>query len=990
MSVKLFTESAYSFSGATIMPKDIIDHALAHGFSYVVLADKNAHAFYKFYQMACKNKLKVILGLQVRIEPLFKKTPLNLVCYAKNQQGYQDLLMLASLQAVYKEIEYSAFKKYANNISVVINTNTGEWHELDQEGSLNAIKTWLETLRQDVDDVYLGQGKTNNDIKLKVPKLSFQKTAIKHAEDQPVYETLAKILQAESHHNVAALEDNEDELTKEKQVFLEKHSLDLTFNQASLPKFETPDKIDSKRYLKALSYKGLAKRLSGKNVDKTHYEKRLDKELRTIDELGFNDYFLIMWDVIKYAKKERILVGPGRGSAPGSLVSYALGITSIDPVTHGLLFERFLNKARKTMPDIDIDFPDHKRDQVVRYVKDRYGAQYVALICTFGTFLSKSALRDSARVLKIESRYVEEMARKITSYPNIQAMIKGDADVRNRMDNESSLAAWLSIAQKLENLPRHVSTHAAGVMLSEEPLIEYTAIQEGLNTLYQTQYEQTDLEAMGLLKMDFLGLRNLTMIEDVIVGIKRTYNKTIDVAKLPLDDKKTFKLLREKSTTGLFQLESSGMRSLIKRMKMRAFEDIVAVLALYRPGPMEQIPSFLKRRHGKEKVQPITEEVDQILAPTHGILLYQEQIMAIAVQFANYTLIEADLLRRAVSKKDSHVLKAERSNFVKHAKNAGKSQELADKIYDYIVKFADYGFNKSHSVAYAMIAYWMAYLKANYPAMFLSVLMQNALNNDRLLRLYTQELHEHGLSLQKPSLEKSKEIFTLEKDHLYYPLSGIKFIGKQTVMAYLDMRDSVSFESFIAFVKDTKEVFNKRHYEMLIKSGACDEFRYNKKTMLKNLEAMLDFLAYDTTLALDEFIYQNYDEFDRAALKTMEHETLGFNITYDSFKPFENVVQQEKLSWPFMLEDFPPGRFVDMIGLLVQVKEITTKQGKPMAFLSFEDRVTTMEAVCFPSVYENLKTPLKKDTVYKMTGKIQLKEDKRQLIVESLKRLNIS
>lgn len=990
MSVKLFTESAYSFSGATLTPKDIIDHALDHGFSYVVLADKNAHAFYKFYQSARQHKLNVLLGLQIKIEPRFKRTPLDVVCYAKNQQGYQDLLTLASLQAVYKEIEFNAFKKYTNHISVVIDTNTGEWHELDQEGSLNAMKTWLETLREQVSDVYLGIVDTDKNDTLKAPKLPFKKTMIKDVDDMPVYKTLAKIFQAEAFHDVGALNDTNNERLKEKEAFLNNHTLDLTFKEASLPKFKTPKDIDSKRYLKALSHKGLSKRLAKQSIDQSRYEKRLDKELQTIDELGFNDYFLIMWDVIKYAKKENILVGPGRGSAPGSLVAYALGITSIDPIAHGLLFERFLNKARKTMPDIDIDFPDHKRDQVVRYLKDRYGPQYVALICTFGTFLSKSALRDSARVLKIESRYIEEMARKITSYPSIKQMIKADKDVQNRMQNEKHLSQWLNIAKKLENLPRHVSTHAAGVMLSEEPLIEYTAIQEGLNTLYQTQYEQNDLEAMGLLKMDFLGLRNLTMIEEVIAGIKRTYRVDIDIAKLPLDDKKTFKLLRDKSTTGLFQLESSGMRALIKRMKMQTFNDIVVVLALYRPGPMEQIPSFLKRRQGKEKVQPITKEIDKILKPTHGILLYQEQIMAIAVQFAGYSLIEADLLRRAVSKKDSRVLKAERSNFVKHAKNAGKSHELANKIYDYIVKFADYGFNKSHSVAYALIAYWMAYLKANYPAIFLSVLMQNALNNDRLLRLYTQELSEHNLVLQKPSIEKSTTMFTLEKNRLYYPLSGIKFIGKQTVNTYVNMREGVSFESFIAFVKDSKDVFNKRHYEMLIKSGACDLFEHNRKTMLNNLEAILDFLAYDTTIALEEFIFRTYEEFDKETLKTMEYESLGFNIDYDSFKPYENIVKKENLSWPFMLHDYSANQPIKMIGLLVRIKEITTKQGKPMAFLAFEDRVSSIEAVCFPKEYENITAPLKTDTVYKMTGKIQLKEDKRQLILESLERLHIS
>ncbi len=989
MPTNLFIESAYSFSGSLLKLQDIIDYAKTHDEDHVVLTDKNSHGFYKFYHLATKHDLKPVIGLQVKLEPLYKNETLNLVCYAQNQQGYQNLLKLASLQSIHKVLAFDGFKEHIQGTSIVIDSTTGEWRELDQEGLSKALEVWVEMLRKSNSNVYLGIDKQSQTLPFKMPKVELVKTVMHSESDIATYQTLCKVLQSKPYVRPMALTSKNSNKNAENLKFLKAHGLTLTFKKATLPRFKTPNDIDTKRYLMALSQKGLSRRIENQKVDIETYQSRLQKELKTIDDLGFNDYFLIIWDVVKYAKQNNILVGPGRGSAPGSLVAYALGITAIDPIANGLLFERFLNKARKTMPDIDIDFPDHKRDQVIKYLKDKYGSKYVALICTFGTFLSKSALRDTARVLDIEAKYIDEILRKMKPYTDISTMIDNDADVKNRIKNDDNIKRWLYSAKNIESLPRHVSTHAAGVILSEKPLIEYTAIQEGLNTLYQTQYEQSDLEDMGLLKMDILGLRNLSMIETTIERIYEVYNRKIDVSKIPLNDRKTFSFLREKSTTGLFQLESSGMRTLIKRLKIQSFDDIVTVLALYRPGPMEQIPVFLKRRQKQQSIQPIAKTVDKILAPTQGILLYQEQIMAIAVQFANYTLVEADLLRRAISKKDGEVLKAERKHFVDSAKKAGKSHELANKIYDYIVKFADYGFNKSHSVAYAMIAYWMAYLKANYPAVFLSVLMQNALNNDRLMRLYMQELHEHGLVLQKPSVKHSSEVFTLSKNALYYPLNGIKYLGKQTIVAYLDIKNNISFKSFVSFVKDTKGVFNKRHYEMLIKSGACDEFGINRNKMLNNLEPLLDFLEYEKSLALEEFIFQDYKEFNQETLRQVEYQAIGFNIAYDRFKDFEVLMKDEKMSWPNMILTMPNNRFVHLGGLLGAVKEITTKQGKKMAFLTLEDRITSVEVVCFPDVYEGLDFSLKKDGFYKISGKIQIKEDKHQLIANSVKRLHV-
>ena len=995
MQPKLFGESTYSFQGSNLTLSSMVSHAKRQDFSYLVLTDTTMHAAYKFYQSCSQNGLKPVIGLQIMLEPAFTSTPLHVVGYARNRSGYEQLLQLASVSAVYGEIKLKTLKKHQKNVSFVVDAASGEFKTLVENENISAQKTALESLQGYVETLYLGYDVFEKYSHLKIDKIPFTKACYHETDDLKVYKVLEEIMQktkrdltgftafCEPDHHT-----NEEAMKKIK-AFLDVHALSIDFAQAKLPAYPTPKGVSSERYLRALSVKGLGKRLDKRKDNNNEYRSRLEKELKIINELGYDDYFLIIWDVIKYARSKNILVGPGRGSAPGSLVAYALGITSIDPLAHGLLFERFLNAARQTMPDIDIDFPDHSRDEVVRYTRDRFGEQYVALICTFGTFLSKSALRDSARVLSIDKKYVDEMIRKISQYDTIAEMLKQDADVQNRMRSHDALKEWLFIASRIESLPRHVSTHAAGLILSEQPLIRYTAIQPGLNTLYQTQYEQADLEAMGLLKMDFLGLRNLSMIEAVLALIEHDSGKTLDVHHLPLDDKHTFKMLRQKSTTGIFQLESAGMRKLIKDMQIKDFNDIQIVLALYRPGPMESIPRFLNRRFNKEKIKPIAKEVDEILAPTQGILLYQEQIMAIAVAFAGYSFNEADILRRAVSKKDAESLELERKNFVKNALNQGKPEKLAHEIYDYIVKFANYGFNKSHSVAYGLIAYWMAYLKANYPAQFIAVLMQNALNNADLMRHYIQEMHEYGLRLGKPSIHKSGLQFHKEKDVLHYPLLGIKNLGKSSIKAFMEIRSSSKYTSFSTFVKATRTIFNRRHLEFLIYAGACDDFKLNKKTMIENLSPLLNFLEYDESLDLGDFVYTEYPEYDPQTLKKMESDAIGFNIDYDDFKPFEPLVAERGYLWPTSLEQAPTRKTITIIGKLTNIKVIETKTKKAMAFVQISDRITDLDAVCFPDTYEKFGSKLEKGLVLLFNGMVRMKDDRRQFILDKVSEIDV-
>ena len=991
MLASLYLETAYSFKGASISLNKLIERARFLNLEALVLTDRRMHAVRKF-AFACEtNNISPIIGVQIDAAPFFKDTPLKLIAYAQNETGYKNLLKLGTLNSISPFLELSQIKDHLEGVSLMLNTLEGEMKSLEDEAQTKAVQSVYHELKRLTKDFYIGVHPDEESEESHV--LPLDRVLYLEHKDFEVHRVLSTI-----HESKPVLKERDsgylkDEATlntlykypKKVERFLRKHTFKLPDDHAKLPEFKTPEGVSSERYLRALSYKGLMKRIDGKPLDKDKYEKRLNKELSVIHSLGYDDYFLIVFDVIKHAKKQNILVGPGRGSAPGSLVSYALGITTIDPIRHGLLFERFLNKARLNMPDIDIDFPDDKRDQLIQYAKKRYGSHYVSLICTFGTFLSKSSLRDTARVYDIRKPLIEEIVKTASKYESIGEMIERDPNVQNRMDYDDKVSLWLDVAKKLEGLPRHVSTHAAGVMLSDRPLIEYTALQEGLNGVYQSQYEQKDLEAMGLLKMDFLGLRNLTMIEHILRDIKINHGRAINPYALPLDDPQTYKLMREKSMTGLFQLESAGMRSLIKRLQPKRFEDIAMALALYRPGPMESIPVFLKRRQGKERPVSLSPEIDAILKPTEGILLYQEQIMAIASRFAGYSLSEADILRRAVSKKDRNTLEKERLNFIEKAVENHKDKALANKIYDYIVRFADYGFNKSHSVAYGLISYWMAYLKAHYPAEFLMELMHTAVSSANQMRLYMQEALDLGLDVKRPDIMISGLRFKRKENTLYYPLTAIKNLGKNNARIIVNKREETGgFTSFSDFIRKTADTLNKRHYEYLIYSGALDAFAKNQRTMLDNLEAIISFAKYETAIDSDDFILRESEPDDFDTLRKNERLALGLNIEYDELKPYEKVLRNKNIHLPKDMASLPINKPVTLLAIVSRVKEIKTKKGDSMAFLTLEDRVSNVDGVLFPNVFTTINVTLNEGDVMLFTGSLRKKADDLQLIIEKI------
>ncbi len=522
--------------------------------------------------------------------------------------------------------------------------------------------------------------------------------------------------------------------------------VDVSLGQTRLPSFPTPDGTSADDYLTDICMEGLRSRF-GKPDER--YLRRIQYELDVIKRMKFSDYFLIVWDFMKHAHEKGIVTGPGRGSAAGSLVAYVLYITDVDPIKHHLLFERFLNPERVSMPDIDIDFPDTRRDEVIQYVQQKYGAMHVAQIITFGTLAAKAALRDVGRVFGVSPKEADQLAKLIPSRPGmtLDEARQQSPQLDKRLRESSLLQQVYSIARKIEGLPRHASTHAAGVVLSEEPLTDVVPLQEGHEGIYLTQYAMDHLEDLGLLKMDFLGLRNLTLIESITSMIEKEENIKIDLSSISYSDDKTFSLLSKGDTTGIFQLESAGMRSVLKRLKPSGLEDIVAVNALYRPGPMENIPLFIDRKHGRAPVHYPHEDLRSILEDTYGVIVYQEQIMMIASRMAGFSLGEADLLRRAVSKKKKEILDRERSHFVEGCLKKEYSVDTANEVYDLIVKFANYGFNRSHAVAYSMIGCQLAYLKAHYPLYFMCGLLTSVIGNEDKISQYLYEAKGSGIRI---------------------------------------------------------------------------------------------------------------------------------------------------------------------------------------------------------------------------------------------------
>ena len=774
--------------------------------------------------------------------------------------------------------------------------------------------------------------------------------------------------------------------------------LELTLNKTHLPQYKAPEGYTRESYVEHLAVEGLRSRLAERpsTIPGAVYEQRLREELLVICSMGFAGYFLIVWDIIRFARSRGIPVGPGRGSAAGSLVAYALRITDLDPLVYTLLFERFLNPERVSLPDIDMDFCMDRRSEVLNYVIEKYGSDHVAQIITFGTLGAKAAIRDVGRVLEMPYADADKVAKLVPNQLNItlEQALEAEPRLKELVDTDAKVRELMSIARSLEGLARHASTHAAGVVISEGPLTDHVPLYKGANDEIVTQYSMGDVEKIGLVKFDFLGLKTLTMIRraETLINEGRAGQPPLSVEGLPFDDAKTFALLSSGKTTGIFQLESSGMRDLLTGFKPDRFEDIIAIIALYRPGPMDLIPDFIKRKQGKVPIAYELPELEPILKDTYGVIVYQEQVMAIANTVAGFSLGQADILRRAMGKKKPEEMEKLRVKFLEGARQKHIAEKKAEKLYELIQKFAGYGFNKSHAAAYAVVCYHTGYLKAHYPTEFMAALMTSDMGNQDKIVGYFTECRDLGIKVLSPDVNESQKNFAVVDGAIRFGLAAIKNVGEGAVDSVLAIRaESGRFTSFFDFCRrvDLHKV-NKRMLEGLIKAGAFDSLGAKRSQLM----AMLDQAIEDgasaqreremgqtnifgedgdgngTGHAHVEPTFPNLPEWDQAQCLKYERELTGFYITAHPLARYEATIHALATATTTGITEFSDGKEVRLCGIIAGVKTMLTKKGDRMAYVTLEDLQGTVEVIVFPDLFKTAGELIAAERLIRVTGTI--------------------
>ncbi|MDD5584401.1 MAG: DNA polymerase III subunit alpha, partial [Candidatus Omnitrophica bacterium] len=793
----------------------------------------------------------------------------------------------------------------------------------------------------------------------------------------------------------------------------QKCNLTLDFTKHHLPHFPIPGGETEDAFLRRLCYEKLEGRYPAAGED---IKKRLEYELGVITKTGFSSYFIIVWDLIKYAKENHIPVGPGRGSAAGSLVSYILRITDIDPLKYNLIFERFLNPERISMPDIDIDFCYERRGQVLEYVGTKYGLDNVAQIITFGTMQARAVIRDVGRVMGFSYTDVDKIAKMIPQMPGKQVSLKealsSNPDLENVYNSDDGIKRLIDVASKLEGLSRHASTHAAGVVISDKPLIDRIPLIRGSEGEVVTGFDMESLEKTGLLKMDFLGLKTLTVIDETVKIIKRTRSLTINILEIPMEDKKAFSLLAHGDTIGVFQLESRGMRDILNKLVPTQFEDLIAVLALYRPGPLGSgmVEDFIERKNGHKTVVYTHPKLAPILKETCGIILYQEQTMQIVSQLAGFSLSRADLLRKAIGKKIPEIMEEQRNMFVQGCAKNNISEKIATQIFDLIDYFSGYGFNKSHSTAYALISYQTAYLKANFGAEFMAALLTSERNNTDKIKEYVNESGRMGIKVLPPDINTSFANFTVTDDgNIRFGLLAIKNVGATALESITEVRKAKKFESIFDFCErvDSRTV-NKKVIESLIKSGAMDTFKLRRAQMMAILD---DILSRGTSKrdASQLFLFAapknetvpDVEEWPLAQILNFEKSLLGMYITSHPLHEYSTLIKhvgREEIA--SFYEEGEKHSEVLICGVLEKVKVITTrKSGDRMAITRIEDDTAAVDVFVFPRLFEECNSFLKEKAVVLLKGKLESKEKVPKILaskiipmenlIENIKQVNI-
>ncbi len=791
----------------------------------------------------------------------------------------------------------------------------------------------------------------------------------------------------------------------------EQCALELALNKTFLPHYAVPDGKTREQYLEELATAGLKTRLTERptSIPSDTYERRLREELLTISTMGFAGYFLIVWDIIRFARSRRIPVGPGRGSAAGSLVAYALRITDLDPLQYTLLFERFLNPDRVSMPDIDMDFCMDRRREVINYVVEKYGSDHVAQIITFGTLGAKAAIRDVGRVLDIPLADVNRLAKLVPNQLNItlDEAFAQEPQLREMANSTPQLQELFRTAKSLEGLTRHASTHAAGIVISDAPLTDHVPLYKGTDGEIVTQFPMADVEKIGLVKFDFLGLKTLTMIDHAVhlINTGRPDVAPFKIEDIPLDDGPTFRLLSTGKTTGLFQLESSGMRDLLTSLKPDKFEDLIAIIALYRPGPMELIPEFIGRKQGRIPITYDWPALAPILQPTYGVIVYQEQVMAIAHKVAGFSLGQADILRRAMGKKKPAEMEQLRNKFIEGCIGNEMPPTLADTLFTYIEKFAGYGFNKSHAAAYALVCYQTAYLKAHYPTEFMAALMTCDMGNPDKIMSYFSECRDLNIPILPPDINASQRTFSVIDGRIRFGLAAIKNVGDAAVEAVLAVRERVPFTSLFDFCArvDLSKI-NKRVLEGFIKVGAFDSTGGTRAQLMAVLdEAMKQGLQQqkqrsqgqtsifgddaETETAPRTMSLPPISDWDQATRLKYERELTGFYISAHPLQEYARDLLMLATATASTLAESADGQPVSLCGIVAGLKPITTKKGDTMAIVTLEDLTGTVEIVVFPDLCKVAQSLLGQDQLLRVTGTVDTTDKGVKLLATKLEPL---
>lgn len=975
MYIPLFNKTNYTLLSSLIKIDDLVSYAKNNNIPSIAIADTNMYGTMEFISKCQKENIKPIIGLHLLLENA------SIVLYAKDYNGYKTLIKLSTIQNE-RQVSIEDLSINNNNVFAILPYQS---------------KHIYENISPIFEDLYLGYKNKKEQLEVSIisKNIVFFRESLyvtKNDEDILPYlyrirdgKTISDIIDYDTKNhelqisNIFDLSDNEGLMATEK--ISATCNLEFPPSKLLLPIYECEN---PSQYLFELCKVGMTKRLNNNIPD--NYKRRLIKELKIIEEMGFSNYFLVVYDFIKYAKKNKILVGPGRGSAAGSLVAYSLGITDIDPIKYDLLFERFLNPERKTMPDIDTDFPDNKREEVINYVIEKYGKRRVAGIVTFGTLSAKQVLRDVARVLNIPQYKVDGLCKFIPSvtkqklpdfYHNNQAF-------KARIDSDTILSNLYKIAIKLEGYPRHTSSHAAGIVMSQVDLDEVLplTISEGM---YLTSYPMEYLEELGLLKMDFLGLKNLTIIDNILNDIKNTTGEKIEFSKIPLTDPETLKIFETANTSGIFQFESAGMRNFLRRLKPNTFEDIFAAIALFRPGAAVNIGSYIKRKHGEEKITYLDPCLEPILKDTYGILIYQEQIIQTANIFAGYTLGEADVLRRAMSKKKVDLLKAEETKFIEKSIQMGRSKEIAKQVFALILNFARFGFNRSHSVAYSIIAYKMAYLKTHYKTVFFANLLTNVIGSETKTHEYIMEAKANAIDVIKPTISKSFDRYIVEDNKIIYPIANIKSIGAVVSETIKKARSNIPFSDiYDCFSRLYIAGIGKKTFETLIMADVFKEFNYNRCTLYQNLDSLFNYAELtkdiDPSLVMKPDI-EEYPEYDNSYLLEKEKEVFGFYLTSHPTTMFK---KDNPYCIPLNSVEKYFSKKIDTLILVDKIKLITTKKGDKMAFITGSDETAAMEYTLFPRLY-NEYSNIEPGDLLKVRGNVERRLDQIQIIVEKIK-----